>query len=172
MKKEQKKIRKFYKEFLSWRPDTIGTWIGAGMLVMFLLVASAVPVQELLEVQKEDADLFGGLLFILFAPLAGLLYLRPYQVYVEDQFTQEAKNVPIVGRLKYLPVDFREIKRMKAIYLVKFYAKILPFAMLLQALTSTYSYGAFTWQNVVYIVLMAFVWPLATNLPAILLQKA
>ena len=60
---------------------------------------------------------------------------------------------------------------MKVIYLFKFFAKILPFGMGLQMLTCLASYGEITWLNVGYGVLVAFIWPVVTNLPMVLLEK-
>ena len=170
MTEEQKKVRKFYKELLSWKADAIGTWIGAGFLVLFLVIGCSVPAQEMLLGAGEDVDMMMWLITLMFGPLAGLLYLRPYTTMNEMVYTNSPKNVRIIDKLKYLPIDLKEIRKMKITYLLKFYGKIVPFCMGLQILTSLYSYNEITWKNVLYIVMMAFVWPVMTNLLPILIE--
>lgn len=171
MTEEQRKVRKFYKDLHGWKVDTIGTWFGAGFLVMLMLVVCAIPVQEMLLEWKEEEEFIEWLMVLLFGPLAGLLYLRPYTSVSEMVYTNQAKNVRIIDKLKYLPIDFKEIRKMKVIYLIKFFAKILPFALGLQMLTSIASYGEITWMNVAYILVIAFLWPVLTNLPMVLLER-
>ena len=170
MTEEQKKVRKFYKELLGWKVDAIGTWIGAGMLVLFLLIGCSVPVQEMCFGATGEVDMMAWMMLLMFGPLAGFLYLRPYTSMTEVVYTNRPKNVRIIDKLKYLPISLREIRKMKVIYLLKFYGKIVPFCMGLQILTSLYSYNEITWMNVLYILVMAFVWPVATNLPIILTE--
>ena len=43
MKKEQQKVRAFYKEFLSWKAESIGQWIGAGFLEVVFGIMMMVP---------------------------------------------------------------------------------------------------------------------------------
>ncbi|MBQ8625538.1 MAG: hypothetical protein IJ419_05215 [Agathobacter sp.] len=169
MTEEQKKVRKFYKDLHGWKVDTIGTWFGAGFLVMLMLVVCAIPVQEMLLEWKEEHIVW--LMMLLFGPLAGLLYLRPYTSMSEMVYTNQTKNVRIIDKLKYLPIDIKEIRKMKVIYLIKFFAKILPFALGLQILTSIASYGEITWMNVVYVLAIAFLWPVAVNLPMVLVER-
>lgn len=165
MNEEQRKVRKFYKQFLSWRSESIGVWIGAGFLVMFMLVGCAVPVQEILEGSGTSGSLM--LVITMFsAILAGVLYLRPYQGYMENQKTET-----ILSKLKYVPVDFKEIFRMKLTYMIRFFAIICPFCLMLQVLTSGYSYGEITWKNVAYVFVVAFVWPVLGNLWILLFDK-
>ena len=171
MTDEQRKVRKFYKDLQGWKPDTIGTWIGAGFLVMFMLFGCAIPAQEMLSLGASDADMMGWIMVLMFGPLAGFLYLRPYTSITEMVYTNEAKNVRIIDKLKYLPISLKEIRKMKVIYLLKFYGKIAPFCMGLQFLTSMYSYNEITWKNVLYIFILAFVWPVVANLPMILAEK-
>ena len=172
MTEEQKKVRKFYKELQGWKPECIGTWIGAGFLVMFMLIGCAIPAQEMFAGVSGDVDTFGWIMVLMFGPLAGFLYLRPYTSVTEMVYTNQAKKVRIIDKLQYLPIDLKEIRKMKITYLLKFYAKIAPFCMLLQVLTSLYSYQEVTWVNVVYVLVMAFVWPVAVNLPAIISESA
>lgn len=171
MTEEQKKVRKFYKDFQGWKMDIIGTWIGAGFLVLLMVIGCAVPAQEMFSIATGKADMLMWMMVLMFGPLAGFLYLRPYTSVTETVYTNSPKNVRIIDKLKYLPISLKEIRKMKVIYLLKFYAKIAPFCMGLQILTSLYSYGEITWKNVLFILIMAFVWPVLVNLPMILSER-
>lgn len=171
MTEEQKKVRKFYKDFQGWKMDIIGTWIGAGFLVLLMVIGCAVPAQEMFSIATGEADMLMWMMVLMFGPLAGFLYLRPYTSVTEMVYTNSPKNVRIIDKLKYLPISLKEIRKMKLIYLLKFYAKIAPFCMGLQILTSLYSYGEITWKNVLFILIMAFAWPVVVNLPMILSER-
>lgn len=171
MTEEQKKVRKFYKDFQGWKMDIIGTWIGAGFLVLLMVIGCAVPAQEMFSIATGEADMLMWMMVLMFGPLAGFLYLRPYTSVTETVYTNSPKNVRIIDKLKYLPISLKEIRKMKVIYLLEFYAKIAPFCMGLQILTSLYSYGEITWKNVLFILIMAFAWPVLVNLPMILSER-
>ena len=54
MSDEQRKVRKFYKEFLSWKAENIGVWIGTGFIEVLFAVMMMIPYQEML----HDPGLF------------------------------------------------------------------------------------------------------------------
>ena len=72
MKKEQQKVRAFYKEFLSWKAESIGQWIGAGFLEVLFGIMMMVPYQEM----KEDNGFV--VMPMLFGFLGTMLYIAPY----------------------------------------------------------------------------------------------
>lgn len=153
MNSEQMKVRKFYKEFLSWSADNIGVWIVAGFMEFLYLVMMAIPYGEMAE---EGAVALFPLMFGFFGPY---FYLNPYIVFRED-----TKTYSIYERIKFLPVDFREIQKMRVIYLGKFVVKIAPVIILIHLLTTHFSYGI-TIESIGYSVLFALVWPFLSNLP-------
>lgn len=153
MNSEQRKVRKFYKEFLTWNADNIGLWIAAGFMEAFYLGMMAIPYGEMAE---EGAFILFPLLFGFAGPY---FYLNPYIVFRED-----TKTYSIYERIKFLPVDFREIQKMRIIYLAKFVVKIAPAIILIQLLTTGFSYGI-TVESVVYAVFCGLVWPFLSNLP-------
>lgn len=159
MNSEQMKVRKFYKEFLTWSADNIGVWIAAGFMEMFYLAMMAIPYEEVLE---EGV-------FVLFPMMLGFFgpyfYLNPYIAFRED-----TKTYSIYERIKFLPVDFREIQKMRVIYLAKFVVKIAPVIILIQLLTTNFSHGI-TVESVVYAVFCGLVWPLLSNLPVAWFSK-
>ena len=153
MNSEQRKVRKFYKEFLTWSADNMGLWLAAGFMEVLHGVMMMVPYQEMLE---ERA-------FILFPLLLGFagpyFYLSPYITFREDTVSYS-----IYERIKYLPVDFREIQKMRTLYLAKFVGKIAPIFILCQLFFAHFSYGI-TWGNVVYAFFGAIIWPFVSNFP-------
>ena len=118
MDKQQRIIRSFYKDFLGWRSESVMTWIGAGFFQFIFWVCIAAPFQELF----GDDELDRAMMLVVMALgwLPSFLYLYPYIVYKEkEQFYS------ICAKLKYLPVDIREIQKMRLIYLTKFILKML-----------------------------------------------
>lgn len=153
MSSEQRKVRKFYKEFLTWSADNIGLWIAAGFFELLYCVLMMIPYQEMLEDK-------GFLVFVLLLGFAvPYFYLRPYIT-----FRENTESYSIYERIKYLPVDFREIQKMRTIYLAKFVLKTAPIVILLQLIVSYCSYEV-TIANVVYAIFGGILWPFISNLP-------
>ena len=163
-KNDQQMIRKFYKEFLSWKAENIGLWIAAGFLEMLFLIFMAIPLRDYSTGEGIEAATI--LLAVLFGWLAPLFYIMPYIAFKEG-----ADQSSISAKLKYLPVDIREIQKMRVIYLTKFVVKLFPMALLLQLCTSWYSYHAIGWQNICYVVGAALIWPLISNLPIAIFSR-
>ena len=159
MKKEQQKVRAFYKEFLSWKAESIGQWIGAGFLEVLFGIMMMVPYQEM----KEDNGFV--VMPMLFGFLGAMLYIAPYLT-----FREEGNSVSIYEKIKYLPVDYRQIQKMRIWYLIRFVAKIFPILFLLQMATSYWS-NTLTVANLIYVILLGLVWPILSNLPFAWLGK-
>ena len=66
MTEEQKKVRKFYKDFQGWKLDTIGTWLGAGFVVLLMLIVCTVPAQGMLIEMQEEAQNMVWFMILLF----------------------------------------------------------------------------------------------------------
>lgn len=153
MNSEQKKVREFYKEFLTWSADNIGMWIASGFVEAFYFFMMAIPYQEMIE---EGAFMLFPLVLGVFGPY---FYLHPYLL-----FREGTQYYSIYERIKFLPVDFREIQKMRTIYLTRFVVKIAPAMILVQLLTTHFSYGI-TIESVGYAVFCGLVWPFLSNLP-------
>lgn len=153
MKKEQQKVRAFYKEFLSWKAESIGLWIGAGFLEVLFGIMMMIPYQEM----REDSGFV--IMPMLFGFLGAMLYIAPYLT-----FREEGSPVSIYEKIKYLPVDYRQIQKMRIWYLIRFVAKIFPVLFLLQMATSYWS-KTLTAANLIYVILLGLVWPILSNLP-------
>lgn len=154
MNSEQQKVRKFYKEFLSWKAESVGMWLGAGIVETMFVISMMVPYQEM----KYDMGFVA--LPWTFGWLGAMLYINPYLIFREEQ-----NSVSIYEKLKYLPIDYREIKKMRTIYLIKFVMKIFPAAFVCQIAFSYFLFQEITFENIVYAVLTGLIWPIASNLP-------
>lgn len=162
--REQQLVRKFYKEFLSWKAENVGIWIGAGFVELFLLLFVAVPFQEILgDGELERLMLILGAVFGWMAPF---LYIMPYITFKEEQ-----KDCSISAKLQYLPVNIREIQKMRVSYLVKFVLIQFGVALVLQLLTSWFTYHEIIRYNVLYATVAALIWPLVVNLPVAMYSR-
>lgn len=160
MNSEQLKVRKFYKEFLSWKADNVGMWIGAGIIEVLFVIMMMIPYPEM---QADTGFVVLPLMFGFFGPM---LYMFPYITFREGQNT-----VSIYEKLKYLPIDYREIKKMRLIKLVLFVVKIFPIILICQLFFCTFGFEMIRTEDVVYTILVGLVWPIVSNLPYALLGK-
>ena len=154
MSTEQERVSKFYKEFLSWKAESVGMWICAGILETIFVIIMMIPYQEM----KSDMG-FAAMpaLFGFFGPM---LYICPYISFREGQ-----NSISIYEKLKYLPIDYGEIKKMRVTKLVLFVAKIFPIALVCNLLFTYLSIGAIQIEDVAYVVLMGLIFPIVSNLP-------
>ena len=84
----------------------------------------------------------------------------PYITFREGQNT-----VSIYEKLKYLPIDYKEIKKLRLTKLALFVAKIFPIIFICQLFFTYFGYGRIRVEDVIYAVLAGLVWPVVSNLP-------
>lgn len=156
---QQMIIRSFFKEFLNWKTECIGNWIGTGCFqLIFWVCIAIVPVQEV--VGESELDRIMIVLGMALGWLPSFLYIMPYVTYKERR-----QDCSICAKLKYLPVDIREIQKLRLTLLTKFVIKMFPVSFTLQLLTAWYSYGEIGWMNIAYVFVTAFLWPWVLNAP-------
>jgi len=165
LSQEQKMIREFFKEFLSWNTESIGNWLGAGVAEFFFLLSiGIIPFQEMLEEIIGPVECSSDVLFVLIFAVLGWLpafyYIGPYIA-----FKEERKDCSITAKLKYLPVDLKEIQKMRVIYVMKFIGKQFLAAFCLQMLAAWFICHEITWMNVVYVICAALLWPAVLVVP-------
>lgn len=150
-------IDDFYREFLSYRPESIGVWFGAGFLVLIYGIYMWVPFAYHTEPLVDAIMLFFG----FFAPY---LYLTPYRVYSE---AGTGGNVPgarsILEKLRYLPVDFGCIRIYRIKKLTRFCGWTGSVYALGQVIFSLIIVRQLTWQAVGFALVAGIVWPFASN---------
>lgn len=164
---EQKKIQKFFKDFIkdNWRSG--GVWFLQGLFVFLFLIACMMPVQEYFGgATEEQVDRIMLVVVGALGPAIAYMRIQPYTLYMENQ-----KNRTMFDLLKYYPVDRKEIKKMKTFYMIRFMAKLLPICILAQIPATIWEYGTFTWINVVFISVAVFVWPVIWGIIVIWTEK-
>lgn len=165
MSPEQTKVREFFKRFIQTNWRSAGMWFVEGFMVLIFLIACVMPVQEYIS-GEADLDRVMYVFYAFLGPAIAVLRVQPYTNYMENQ-----KGRQIFDLLKYYPVEKKEIKKMKTMYMLKFMAKLLPVCMIAQVPATLWSYGPFTWINVLFIIAVAFVWPVLWGLVAIWTER-
>lgn len=154
----QKIIDDFFREFLSYRPESIGVWFGAGLVVVIYGIYMCVPW-----VYHTDRPIDAIVLFLGF--LGAYLYLQPYRLY-RDITLQKAipENKSIDQTLQYVPVDRAELCRYRRKKLLRFttYTGIVYVGG--QLLFSLAICHRLTIGTVVFAAFMGYILPLFTNM--------
>ena len=160
MNREQEKIFAFYKEFWSWKADNIGMWIGAGILEVLFGIFMMIPYSEM---QSNMG-------FIVLPMVMGFggaaMYIAPYITFREGQDT-----VNIYEKIKYLPIDYKEVKKLRLRKLVQFVAKVFVVIFGCRMFFTYFGVGMIWVEDVIYAILVGFVWPILSNLPFAYLGK-
>jgi len=154
MKKEQEKIYAFYKEFWSWKADNVGMWIGAGVLEVLFGIFMMIPYAEM------QTDMAFVVLPMMMGFGGAAMYIAPYISFREGQ-----DMVSICEKIKYLPIDGREVKKLRVRKLMLFVAKIFSVILVSHLFFTYFGVGTIRIEDVVYIVLVGLVWPIVSNLP-------
>lgn len=165
--KQLQVIDAFYHDFLSYRPESLGIWFGAGFLAVIYGIYMWVPWANHTEPLVDALMLFLG----FFAPY---LYLTPYRVYRDPAVQGNTYNTcNILDMLCYLPVDRYYIRY----YRLKKHAKFCVIAGAIyvagQLLFSIVFAKELTISCVVFALVAGFVWPFAScaDLVAMILEK-
>lgn len=160
MNKEQEKIFAFYKEFWSWKAENIGMWIGAGILEVLFAIFMMIPYAEM------QSDMGMIVLPMLMGLGGGAMYIAPYITFREGTDT-----VSIYEKIKYLPIDYREVKKLRVKKLVLFVAKVFAVIMAFKLFFGTFGFEMIQSMDILYTVLVGFVWPIVSNLPYVWFSK-
>ena len=160
MNREQEKIEKFYREFWSYKAENIGMWIGAGFLEVLFGIFMMIPYPEM----QSDMSFVALPLMLGFA--GGAMYLAPYISFFEGQ-----TGIAIYEKIKYLPIDYREVKKYRLKKLMMFVAKVFVIMFAGQMFFTYFGVGTIRLVDVVYAVLVGYVWPIVSNLPFAMLSK-
>lgn len=160
MNKEQEKIFAFYKEFWSWKAENIGMWIGAGILEVLFAIFMMIPYAEM------QSDMGMIVLPMLMGLGGGAMYIAPYITFREGTDT-----VSIYEKIKYLPIDYREVKKLRVKKLVLFVAKVFVVIMAFKLFFGTFGFEMIQSMDILYTVLVGFVWPIVGNLPYVWFSK-
>ena len=160
MNREQEKIVAFYKEFWSWKADNIGMWIGAGILEVLFGIFMMIPYSQM------QSDMGFIVMPMLFGTGGAAMYIAPYIT-----FREGADTVSIYEKIKYLPIDYREMKKLRVKKLVQFVTKIFMVIFGCQMFFTYFGVGIIRIEDVIYAVLVGLVWPIASTFPYVWFSK-
>lgn len=157
-KDKQQIIDEFYREFLSYRPESIGVWFGAGLMAVIYGIYMWVP-HEFHTIPAISA------LMLFFGFLGPYLYLQPYRVYREvtmGNTMPEGKNIAEI--LRYVPIDRADLRLYRRRKLLRFcsYTGIVYIAG--QLLLSLAICHRLTGKTVVFAIFMGYILPLLANM--------
>lgn len=150
-KKQRDIIRKFDRTMHSYQSYGLPeSWNARfwGFLEVFMMF---VPWQELWK-QGELQGLFW--IVGLWSINAPLYYMMPY-----EQFQENGKSVSLYQKIKYLPVDIRQVKIVRMEYLTAFLKKTFIAAMAVQMISTLLFYHTFSIWNLVYVLVLGGVLP-------------
>lgn len=160
MNREQEKIFAFYKEFWSWKADNIGMWIGAGILEVLFGIFMMIPYAEM----QSDMGMVVLPMLMGFAGCA--MYIAPY-----ISFREGTETVSIYEKIKYLPIDYREVKKLRLKKLMQFVSKIFVIIFVCQMFFTYFGVGVIRVEDVIYVVLVGLVWPIISAFPYVWFSK-
>ena len=154
-------VRKFYKDFFTWKADNVGTWVACGIVECIYVLMMLVPFEEMM----TEKGMLGFVLLVgVFGPYT---YLIPY-----TSFSEEGKRCRIYEKLKYLPVEKSIIQQVRVEQLVKFALKMFPVIAVVQLGMSLIVEHHLTIWNFAYVLWFGFLWPVLINLPAAWTEKS
>ena len=160
MNREQEKIFAFYKEFWSWKADNVGMWIGAGILEVLFGIFMMIPYSEM----QSDMGFVALPMIMGFGGAA--MYIAPYISFREGQDT-----VSIYEKIKYLPIDYREVKKLRLKKLIQFVGKIFVVIFGCQMFFTYFGVGTIRVEDAIYAVLLGLVWPIISAFPYVWFSK-
>lgn len=144
-------IAEFFHEFLSWRAESIGIWVGCGLLELLFIICMVVPVQA-------DPDYELIFMAILMGGLGAIVYLQPYMVFMEN-----GKSNSIYRKIKYFPVERAEVYRFRIKKLLRFLLIIIIPVGAIHLLAAQFAYGGICLMNVVVVIGAGFLLPFAVG---------
>lgn len=160
MSKEQEKIFAFYKEFWSWKAENIGMWIGAGILEVLFSIFMMIPYSEM------QSDMGFVVLPMMMGFGGAAMYIAPYITFREGQET-----VSIYEKIKYLPIDYQEVKKLRVKKLVQFVARGFAVILVFKLFFSTFGTEMIRSIDILYTILVGLVWPIISTFPCVWFSK-
>lgn len=169
MNSEQLKIKNFFDKFILQNSAIVGmSWILIAVCFIFQFIDSLFGFDTMIRtaiLYHED----WSVTFItatLVGPILGYLRLLPYQTFNMNQKSTAVKEI-----LKYHPIDKKMIRNRKVQILVKFMFKVTLASIMIHIFSHMLRGIDTSWFNILYIVVLTFVWSVAVNMIAIYLEK-
>lgn len=151
--KGEKIVEAFWKEYLNNSVYKVMMWLLCGIALLLGSVCITIPCSLMLEdIKTGDRLMF--FLLVVCVTLATFVYLRPYEIYNEDQ-----KFYPIEEFFKYIPICHRDFCMVKTRKVVEFQTCVFLVFTVLQTIVSVIAKTFSIW-CIVYVFVMTFVIPI------------
>lgn len=158
-KKQRDIIREFDRMMSSYQSNGLPPSWNAGVWGILEVIMMIVPWQA---VQKQG-ELHGIIWIVaLWSINAPLYYMMPYQ-----QFRENGKSVSLYKKIKYLPVDIRQVKIVRVEYLLAFLKKTFIAAMIVQLISTLLFYHTLSIWNIVYVLILGGFLPFVITVSSI-----
>jgi hypothetical protein len=166
MKKEQRElIRDFDRKYLNACQNSGLYTLGTALVFIAAVIFMMIPLQEITVMRRERA-LAAWMISTFFMAQPAAVYLHKYFTFAEN-----GKNSRLLDKLRYLPVDIREIRRVRFDYLLKFQAKAFVPCLAVQLLfAALFAADGIRPENFLYAVCEAYIGPILWNTGYIFLQ--
>ena len=155
-------LRDFYKELITWEVESIGAWMVAGIILFAETPLFCIPWQEY---GGEQLDKMLGYMIVLLGCMGTFLYMRPYLYMREYSGGDKAqrRQVRVVERLRYLPVDKKSILFFLWGKLFRLLLILGGIWLVLQCLVVGISCGRLTLGNFLYPISVGMLLPAVVN---------
>lgn len=155
IKKQERILAAFYKDFFTWSCMNIGMWILTGVMMLGQVSFFIMPYQDI--VGDED---FGRSLLCMVAVMcvnAVISYIHPY-----TQYKDSGVATLIYDKIKYLPISRAALRYFLFKKMIKFLGIVFMVDFVLQiVLAATIMMGEITIENILYPVVVGFFIPFA-----------
>ncbi len=152
IKKQQKVIAAFFKEFFTWSAANIGMWILSGIMVVNQAVFFTVQYQEVGSELKEDR--FIVIMIAFMSASAAMSYIQPYMNYNENRVATK-----IFDKIRYLPVSRDALRLFRFKKLFKFVGLVFAVDFTLQIIMTLLIVGNISIGNILYPLVIGFIVP-------------
>lgn len=155
-------LRNFYKQLITWEVESIGAWMVTGIILFAETPLFCIPWQEY---GGEQLNKMMGYMMVLLGCMGAFLYMRPY-LYMRE-FSGEDKTqhrqVRVVERLRYLPVDKKSILFFLLGKLFRLFLILGGIWLILQCLVAGISCGGLALGNFLYPIFVGILLPAVVN---------
>ena len=160
IKEQRERICRLDDEILSYQsnglPKKWGEWVYGGIMLVMLFIPASIILEEKSLLMMT---------FIWTSFLGPMLYLTPYM-----RIREQGKTVSYMKKIRYLPLDIKQVKMVRIGYLAKFLKKIVIIASVCQVLFGTLLCGQNVLMGIFYAVTVGGIIPLMLNAAVIWIE--
>lgn len=158
---QRERIRRFDEEMISYQSNGFPVKWGERLYGGIMLLMLFMPAEFLME---EKGMIF--LILLWTAVMGPSLYLTPYL-----RIREQGKTVSYLRKIKYLPLDIKQVKYVRIGYLAKFLKKIVLIACIEQIVFGTFICGQNIFVGVLYAVVAGGIIPMLWNTAVIWVEQ-